>query len=198
MRLIVGLGNPGAQYSRTRHNVGRSLVEFVGRHHALSFTKKKSLSASLATFEWEGQALTLAYPETFMNLSGKAVGALVRYLGLDPHKDLLIAVDDAALPFGILRLRARGSDGGHNGLRSIQSAIGSSEFARLRMGIGPKAAQTGNTAEPLEDYVLSPFSPKEKRLLKDFLEKGVEACRLWFSQPIASAMSVINQVKIEG
>lgn len=185
MKLIVGLGNPGDRYSDTRHNAGRRLVEFAAKRQGVSFSKKKAFEASFVTLDWEGQPVTLAYPETFMNVSGKAVFALVRHFEIDPRKNLLIVVDDIALPLGRLRLRARGSDGGHNGLKSIQEVLGE-EYPRLRLGIGCE------TTGEVEDYVLSPFRPAEKKILKEVLEKGYEACRLWVSQPFSAAMNVVN------
>ena len=194
MKLIVGLGNPGDRYSDTRHNAGRRLVEFIAKHRGVSFSKKKSLEASFVTLDWEDHPATLAYPETFMNVSGNAVHALVRHFRVDPRKDLLVAVDDIALPLGRLRLRAKGSDGGHNGLKSIHQAFAGGEYPRLRLGIG----RLSGAIENVEDYVLSPFGPAEKKVLKDVMEKGLEACRLWVSQPFSAVMNVVNQASHKG
>lgn len=195
MKLIVGLGNPGDKYSDTRHNAGRCLVEFAAHYHRTSFSKKKALETSLVTVDWEGHPVTLAYPEIFMNVSGRTVEALIRHFQVDPQKDLLIAVDDIALPLGRLRLRAKGSDGGHNGLKSIHQALGSGAYPRLRLGIGHPSEQS---AQNVEEYVLSPFAAAEKKILKDVLEKGLEAFRLWASQPFSAAMNAVNQAKQRG
>ena len=189
MKLIVGLGNPGDQYPDPRHNAGRRLVEFAAKHHSVSFSKKRVLESSFVTFDWENHLVTFAYPETFMNISGKAVSALLRHFRIDPRKDLLIVVDDIALPLGRLRLRAQGSDGGHNGLKSIHQTLGNGEYPRLRLGIG----HPSESIENAEDYVLSPFQPAEKKVLREVMEKGLEACRLWVSQPFSAAMNVVNR-----
>ena len=192
MKLIVGLGNPGQGYAATRHNAGRRLIEYIASHRPLAFSKKKSLYVSIASLEWDGQPVTLAFPEVFMNLSGTAVHQLVNHLSIDPKKNLLIVVDDFALPFGHLRLRSRGSDGGHNGLKSIHQTLGSSEYARLRLGIGRPSLAPPLGEASFEKYVLSSFNSKEKKDLEAFLERGVQACRLWVTQPIERAMNVIN------
>lgn len=188
MKLIVGLGNPGTRYAGTRHNAGRRLVEYIAGKHSLKPVKKKPLHASLVSFEWENHPVILAWPETFMNVSGEAVGALVRHFDLDPAKDLLVAVDDTALPFGKFRLRARGSDGGHHGLASVQGVLGTAHYARLRFGIGSPV----KPLLTLEDYVLSPFNKEEAKAMGRVLEKGSEACRLWTTQTAAAAMNAVN------
>lgn len=188
MKLIVGLGNPGAKYTKTRHNLGRRLVEFMASRHHLSFSKKKSLEASLISFEIEEIPITLAYPETFMNLSGKAVAALVQHLNIHPSNDLLVAVDDLALPLGRLRLRAQGTDGGHNGLKSVEEALGTSDYPRLRLGIGSRAP-----VSDAEAYVLSPFEGAEEKSLGAILRRSQEACLLWLRRSISAAMNVVNR-----
>lgn len=200
MKLIIGLGNPGSSYQNTRHNLGRSVIEFLGRLYRLSFSKKSSLCVSLASVEWEGVPLTLAYPETFMNLSGKAVLALVEHLACQIEQDFLILVDDVSLPFGKMRLRAKGSDGGHQGLRSIHEALGRMDYARLRLGIGACPESEGQ--EPLkmtlEEYVLQRFNAKERKALPGFLEKAHQACRLWGIHPVEYAMNIVNNSKSTG
>ncbi len=198
MKLIVGLGNPGDRYQGTRHNAGRLLVEFIARHYQLSFSKKKKLEVSVAFLEWEGVPVTLAYPETFMNLSGESVKRLVEHFGIPFRKDLLVVVDDFALPFGRLRLRSKGRDGGHKGLRSIHEALGSTGYPRLRLGIGDEPSLGHSPQEMLEDYVLSFFSVQEKEELEIFLQRGVEACRLWVTCPIEQAMNSVNGGQSKG
>ena len=136
MKLIVGLGNPGAKYASTRDNIGRQLIESLARKQRVSFSKKKALQASVVEMDWEGRPVVLAYPETFMNVSGETISSLTQHFSINPQSHLLIAVDDFALPFAKLRLRSRGSDGGHNGLKSITQILGSSYYAMLRLVIG--------------------------------------------------------------
>lgn len=198
MKLIVGLGNPGTKYSATRHNIGKRVVEAFGQVRQARWQNRKNLHAVTATLDWDDQPLTLACTDTYMNLSGKAVKALTDELEIQVEKNLLIIVDEAALPFGRLRLRAKGSDGGHNGLKSVEEALSSQLYARLRIGIGP-AAEEGDPAVPvesLEAYVLSPFTKQEQSQMGALIKEGVHACGLWISQPIESAMNVVNAIHI--
>jgi len=193
-KLIVGLGNPGNRYTATRHNAGRWLIESLSGHLGVRLSGKKKLQSSVAEAEWENQSVVLAHPETFMNLSGEAVYKLVRQHGIEVQQDLLVVVDDLALPFGCLRLRTRGSSGGHNGLKSIETVLGTSDFARLRIGIGRPAEENEAVGRnPVSDYVLSRFTPEEKAVFPGFLaSRGIEACRLWISGSAEAAMSVVN------
>lgn len=186
MRAVVGLGNPGKDHARSRHNVGHRLIELLTGRFSLRLSKEKSIKASVAVWGGGGELL-VACSETWMNQSGEVVKGLVERYGLVPETDLLVVVDDVALPFGRLRLRGRGSDGGHNGLKSVQECLATQHYARLRIGIGADAI-----ASPLEDYVLSPFSAQEEEKLPEILERGHEACRLWMSQPLERAMNVVN------
>jgi PTH1 family peptidyl-tRNA hydrolase len=196
MKLIVGLGNPGDEYARTRHNIGRRLIEFIACEEKVKFAFKKSQKAALASVSWMGEMLHLAYPLTYMNLSGETIVALVKYWKIAASKDLLIVVDDVALPFGKFRLRGEGSSGGHNGLASIEEYLESREYPRLRIGIGPREnkteAKSAGSAEPLRDYVLSVFTAAEEKKMKELLEKGMEACRAWISEPLTKAMNRVN------
>ncbi len=123
-----------------------------------------------------------------MNISGEAVQLLVQHFEIDATKNLLVVMDEAALPFGQYRLRSKGSAGGHNGLKSIETALGTSHYSRLRLGIG--SAETA--LQPLENFVLSRFSKEEKAAWPEVLERGSQACSLWVQQPIAKAMNVVN------
>lgn len=196
MKIIVGLGNPGAAYSATRHNVGRRLVEYAALRHSVRFSKKKALKASCAPLKWDGEEVLLAYPENFMNLSGLSVDLLIRYYEVLPAKELLVVVDDVALPYGRIRLRPQGSDGGHNGLKSIHQALQTTSYARLRIGIqsaGLSAADSQEAGdEALKEFVLSPFSVREEKDLPGILAKGFEACQLWLTQPFDKVMSAVN------
>ena len=196
MKLIVGLGNPGDEYVRTRHNIGRRLLEFIATNENVKFTSKRSHKAAITSISWSGEAVFLAHPLTYMNLSGEAVAALVKYWKIEAAKDLLVVVDDVALPFGKFRLRGEGSPGGHNGLVSIEEHLGSREYPRLRIGIGASgsktSAGTAGYAEPLRDYVLSVFKFAEEKKMKALFECGMEACRTWALEPPAKAMSRVN------
>lgn len=188
MKLIVGLGNPGSQYRETRHNAGRRLVEFIAREHSLKFIKKNSLHASIAPLNWQDHPLILAFPEVYMNHSGQAIEGLVRHYEINSQQDMLVIVDDLALPLGKLRLRSRGSDGGHNGLKSIHEKLGNTNYPRLRLGIGRPVADV----EPVDQFVLSPFTSEEKKQLPALWEEGMKACRLWVTQSISAAMNAVN------
>lgn len=196
MKYIVGLGNPGDPYVRTRHNIGRRLVEFIAAQEKVPFVSKKSQKAAIASVSWNGEAVCLAYPQTYMNLSGEAVGALVKYWKVESAKDLLVVVDDVAIPFGKFRLRFEGSSGGHNGLTSIEEHLGSREYPRLRIGIGVSGVKMSDGGAgfnaPLRDYVLSPFSAAEEKRMKGLLDCGLDACRAWVFEPSSKAMSQIN------
>jgi len=200
MKLIVGLGNPGDGYARTRHNIGRRLIEFIVRTEKVKLASKKSLQSALASVSWSGEPLQLAHPLTYMNLSGEAIAALVKYWKVAADKDLLVVVDDVALPFGKFRLRGEGSSGGHNGLASIEEHLGSREYPRLRIGIGScenkTIAASAGPDESLRDYVLAPFNVAEEKQMKKLLEKGMEACHSWVAEPLARAMSRVNAVAL--
>ena len=196
MKLIVGLGNPGDVYTRTRHNIGRRLIEFIASREKVKLSSKKSQQASLAAVSWDGEVVYLAHLLTYMNLSGEAVAALVKYWKIDPAIDLLLAVDDVALPFGKVRLRGEGSAGGHNGLASIETFLGTRDYPRLRIGIGSlgnaERDEGDFSDEPLRDYVLSPFKAAEEKKMKELLECGEAACRAWALEPLSRAMSRVN------
>lgn len=194
MKLIVGLGNPGNSYARTRHNVGRRTVENLAGLYGAKWKKDRALH-SLFTEIREGEAaFLLAIPDLYMNESGKSVGSCVSHFGIHFQSDLLVILDDAALPFGKLRLRASGRDGGHRGLRSIEQALGSRSYARLRMGIAP----THPVEIPLEKYVLAPFAKSEEKELKIVLERAAASCKIWLGGTIQKAMNWTNQAASEG
>jgi PTH1 family peptidyl-tRNA hydrolase len=188
LTLIVGLGNPGKEYARTRHNVGFRLVEgLASRWQAPPWQDQKKFRSSTTRTERNGRVIIMARPQTFMNASGEAVAALTAW-----HKTallrVLIVVDDADLPFGEIRLRARGSSGGHHGLESIETHLGSREFARLRLGIG---RQTDGRRE-IADYVLAPFTKAETGLLDEVLTVSATMVECWLDNGIEKAMSLYN------
>ncbi len=192
LHLIVGLGNPGAEYAKTRHNAGFLLVEKLAAEWQADWKNERRFNARLARAERNGRRVMLCQPHTFMNSSGEAVGALVRYFQLRPQLELLVAVDDADLPLGEIRLRTGGSSGGHHGLESIEQHLGSREFARLRLGIG---RQDG--AREITDYVLSRFDRAEAAWVKKVLERAASQAECWLSEGIQKAMNRFNGM-VEG
>jgi peptidyl-tRNA hydrolase, PTH1 family len=187
MFLIVGLGNPGAEYAKTRHNAGFLLVaKLAERWKAAGWTLEKKFNARVARAEREGNRVLLCEPQTFMNSSGESVGPLVGFYRV-PLKQLLVAVDDADLPFGEIRLRPGGSSGGHHGLESLEQHLGTREFARLRIGIGRKAG-----AREITDYVLGRFSVAEAELAEKVLSAAADQTEVWLKAGIQKAMSQFN------
>ena len=189
MKLIVGLNNPGSRYAKTRHNIGGRVIEVLARKSKAHWKSSQSLKSHWTEVEESGISFVLALPDLFMNESGKAVRALVNHFGIDFKSDLLVVMDDAALPLGKLRLRASGTDGGHRGLRSIEEALGSRDYTRLRVGIAPSRP----TEKPLEEYVLSPFEKEEEAKLKEILERAAAACHSWLTDPIEKALDRTNR-----
>jgi PTH1 family peptidyl-tRNA hydrolase len=186
--LIVGLGNPGAEYVKTRHNAGFLLVEKLAAKWKCDWANERKFKARIAKAERDGKRILLGEPQTFMNLSGETVGRLMKFYQL-PLKQVLVAVDDADLPLGEIRLRASGSSGGHHGLESIEQHLTSREFARLRIGIGRKDGMLEIT-----DYVLGKFDPGETELLGKILERASNQIETWLEAGIEKAMSQFNGV----
>jgi len=184
MYLIVGLGNPGDEYAETRHNLGFMLIDKLAAEAGVRL-KRRECEALVGSALIEGQRVTLAKPQTFMNLSGAAVSCL-NSRGTETSS-LIVISDDLALPFGAIRLRARGSAGGHNGLKSIIAALGTNEFVRLRIGIQPEHP-VGN-ARP---FVLDGFTRTERESLAEVLERAAQAVRSVLRDGIAKAMSLHN------
>jgi PTH1 family peptidyl-tRNA hydrolase len=173
LQLVVGLGNPGSKYLDTRHNVGFMAVERLAAERGGSFRQQAKLHGLLADVGQGASRLRLLMPQTFMNDSGRAIRAALDWFDLQPA-DLLVLVDDMDLPLGRLRLRASGSAGGHNGLRSAISHLGSQDFPRLRIGIGAPADDPVERRARTIGHVLGRFSPAERPLLNDVLAE-VEA-----------------------
>ena len=186
MFLIVGLGNPGTEYTHTRHNLGFMLVDKLAANAGLS-VKRRECQSLIGGGTIAGERANLAKPQTYMNLSGEAISCLTLKYDVDPTKSLIVVSDDLALPFGAIRLRQRGSAGGHNGLKSIISSVGTNEFMRLRIGIQPE--------HPISDpkkFVLSDFSREEQRALEEILERSAQAVRSVIGDGVAKAMSLFN------
>lgn len=185
--LIVGLGNPGAEYARHRHNVGFRVVEALAQAHNLAFCRRKQAQAYVAEGEIQGQMVFLAKPHTFMNRSGRTVGRLLRAHDI-PLERMLVIYDDLDLPLGRLRLRPEGGSGGHRGMRSIGQMLGNQAFARLRVGIGRPPGQV----DPA-DYVLQPFDQEDLPLVATVVERAAEAVVCWLAEGTAAAMDKYNQ-----
>jgi PTH1 family peptidyl-tRNA hydrolase len=187
LKLIVGLGNPGREYRETRHNVGFMIVDEIARRHGLSWSMAPSqVPDAFVTKRYGTDALLLAKPLTYMNRSGEAVAALARYYDI-AAADLLIVIDEAALPFGKLRVRARGSAGGHNGLKSIIERLGSHDFPRLRLGVG-----RGDGRRDLADHVLATFEPEERTELESVIARAADAAEMFAVDDIFKVMNVYN------
>jgi len=187
MKLIVGLGNPGREYRDTRHNVGFMVVDEIARRHNLSLGMAPSQVPDAFVAKRYGVApLLLAKPLTYMNRSGDAVAALARYYDI-PSGDLLVVVDEVALPFGKLRARSRGSAGGHNGLKSIVDRLGTSDFPRLRLGVG-----RGDARRDLADHVLSKFEADERSALEGFITLAADAAEMFAVDGIGKVMNAYN------
>jgi PTH1 family peptidyl-tRNA hydrolase len=188
LHLIVGLGNPGAEYAKTRHNAGFLLVEKLAAQWKTGWTNERKFDARIAKAERSGKRVLLCEPQTFMNLSGETVGALKDFYQL-PLKQILVVVDDADLPFGEIRLRAGGSSGGHHGLESIEQHLASREFARLRIGIGRR-----DGVREITNYVLGKFDPTENKLLEKVLDRVSGQIECWLEAGIEKAMNQFNGV----
>ncbi len=173
--LIVGLGNPGADYVRTRHNAGFMLADLLVRRWRAEWSAGKKFQSRIAKVERGGRPVVLCEPQTFMNLSGEAVGALLSFYRL-PSTRLLVAVDDADLPLGEIRLRPGGSSGGHHGLESIEQHLSSREFARLRIGIGRKDGQREITG-----HVLGRMAPGETLVMEKVLARAADQVECWLA-----------------
>ena len=185
--LIVGLGNPGAEYERTRHNLGFMLIDLLA-HEAGAQVKRKDCRALIGRAELEGTRALLVKPQTYMNLSGESVACLLaKQDSKSAAQDLIVISDDLALPFGAIRLRPRGSAGGHNGLKSIIAATKTDEFIRLRIGIQPEHP-IGDT----KNFVLDEFSRSERTELGKILERSAEALRAVLRDGIDKAMAQHN------
>jgi PTH1 family peptidyl-tRNA hydrolase len=186
LHLIVGLGNPGAEYAKTRHNAGFLLVEKLAGRWRTSWTYEKKFNARVARAERCGARVLLCEPQTYMNSSGAAVGALAAFYRV-PLGRLMVLVDDADLPLGEIRLRAGGSSGGHHGLESIEQCLGTRAFPRLRIGIGRTPG-----ARQIVDYVLGRLSSVEAATADQVLTVACDQVECWLSDGIQKAMSRFN------
>ncbi len=193
MKLIVGLGNPGPEYARTRHNIGFVVVDRLAERYAPGAVARSrfhglTMDATLGGTSPDemSERTLLIKPTTYMNRSGQSVGEALRYYKLDPAEDLLVIVDDIALPSGRMRLRAGGSAGGHNGLTDITRALGTDGYARLRIGVDAPGRV------PQSDYVLGKFSPDQWSAIEPVLPTIDKLCVHWATSGVESAMNAFN------
>ena len=186
MYVIVGLGNPGDKYARTRHNVGFDVIDLLSEQNGISVTERKH-KALIGKGRIAGQAVILVKPQTFMNLSGESVGDILHFYKLDPAQDLIVISDDVALDPGTLRIRKKGSAGGHNGLKNIIAHCHTEEFMRVRIGVG-KLPPNGDMIA----HVLGRFVPEDRRLVELSYERAAQAIDCILSEDVDKAMSRYN------
>jgi peptidyl-tRNA hydrolase, PTH1 family len=184
MKLFVGLGNPGKRYAGTRHNVGYAVVDLLAQSSHASRWQSR-FQGQVAELREDSWKVLLVKPETFMNLSGRCVREVMQFYQV-PLEDLLIVCDDINLPLGKLRFRARGSHGGHNGLRDIQAHLGTMEYARLRIGVG---SPDGGDAV---DFVLGRFGPTDQAVMDEAVRTAVQAVIVWVERGTEASMNQYN------
>lgn len=189
MKLVFGLGNPGREYERTRHNVGFQILDVLARRYNTFFSahKYKALAARVRIGD---DTVILIKPTTFMNLSGEAVAPIVRFYKV-PLEHILVVYDDLDLPLGVLRLRPKGGAGGHKGLKSVIQHLGSNEFPRLRVGIGRPPGRMDAA-----DFVLSPFNEDEEEIMAIVREEAADAIELWVREGLERAMNKVNKTRL--
>ncbi len=186
VKLIAGLGNPGFEYQWTPHNLGFRVVDRLAEICGVEVTRREA-QAVVAPCVLEGVEVLLAKPQTYMNLSGLSVARLLERYEIEV-KDLIVAVDDVNLPLGSLRVRSRGSAGGHNGLKSLIGALQADEFVRVRMGVGPEEPR-----EDLASYVLTPFRKADFEAAAELIEQAAEAVRVILKEGVSAAMNRFNR-----
>lgn len=194
--LVVGLGNPGPDYLWTPHNAGFMAVDRIARQEGVVVLNRRC-RAMTATCRIAGREVILAKPETYMNLSGTSVAALVREYEADPRQDLLVIYDELDLELGTFKIRERGSPAGHNGARSVTAALGSQEWLRLRIGVGqnlpPEAIAAGASRRGGKDYLLSPMGKRDLAVLDEVLDRVATATRRILEVGPAAAMNEFNR-----
>lgn len=186
MYVMVGLGNPGDKYAGTRHNVGFDVIDLLAEQNGISVTERKH-KALIGKGRIAGQAVILVKPQTFMNLSGESVGDILHFYKLDPAQDLIVISDDVALDPGTLRIRKKGSAGGHNGLKNIIAHCHTEEFMRVRIGVG-KLPPNGDMIA----HVLGRFAPEDRHLVELSYERAAQAIGCILSEDVDKAMSRYN------
>jgi peptidyl-tRNA hydrolase, PTH1 family len=191
MKLVVGLGNPGAKYDGTRHNVGFAAVDAVAKRHGAAWeAAPRGIEALVA--RWRAEDAVLAKPLTFMNLSGTAVVGLLQFYKIEPA-DLLVIVDEVQLETGRLKVNPDGSAGGHNGLKSVIGSLGSMQFPRLRIGVG-----RGDHRRDLADHVLARFEPDEREIVEDAIGRAADAAETFVADGLDATMNRFNRKRDAG
>jgi PTH1 family peptidyl-tRNA hydrolase len=191
--LIVGLGNPGIEYQFTPHNAGFLAIDRLAEQGGLTVANRRC-RALTATTRIAGREVVLAKPETYMNLSGISVLGLVKEFDADPARDLIVIYDEVALSLGTLRIRERGSSGGHNGVKSISGALGSEEWLRIRIGVAPPGDEAAESARRgRKDYVLTPMSKARLAILDEVLDRTARAVGMVLAQGAGPAMNEFNR-----
>ena len=187
MFIIAGLGNPTLQYEGTRHNAGFDVIDTLAGKHNISVDGRKN-RALIGKGIIEGKKVILAKPQTYMNLSGESLGGLVDYYKVDEESEFLVVYDDISLDVGQLRIRKKGSAGGHNGMKNIISHLGTEVFPRIKVGVGEKPKKYD-----LADYVLSRFSKEERAIMEEGCQKAVEAVEMILRGEMEEAMNKFNR-----
>lgn len=191
MFLVVGLGNPGQKYDKTRHNIGFDVIDAIGEKYNIDINEKKSKGLCGSGYV-EGQKVILVKPQTFMNLSGDCAAPLMNFYKLDPETELIVIFDDISLDPGNIRIRKKGSAGGHNGIKDIIAKTGSDRFSRIKVGVGAKPADWD-----LADHVLSRFSKEDRVSVEDAIDEAVDALALMVQDRTDEAMNLYNRKKVE-
>jgi PTH1 family peptidyl-tRNA hydrolase len=190
MFIIVGLGNPTAEYEGTRHNVGFDVIDAIADKYNISMTERKH-RAFCGKGIISGQKVLLIKPQTYMNLSGESVRSALDFYKVDPESEILVIYDDVSLGVGQLRIRKKGSAGGHNGIKNIIAHLGTSTFLRIKVGVGEKPKEYD-----LADYVLGHFSKEDKEIMKDGYKDAAEAVEMILLGDIEAAMNQFNKKKV--
>lgn len=191
MYIIAGLGNPTRQYEKTRHNIGFDTIDALADAYHVTMDSSK-FQAVYGSGIIAGQKVLLVKPQTYMNNSGEAIGAFLNYYKLDPASQLLVIYDDISLAPGSIRIRLKGSAGGHNGIKNIIAHIGTQEFARIKVGVGEKPKEWD-----LADYVLGRFSKEDREKVEDAVKDAIAAAELIISDDAAQAMNLYNKKKVQ-
>lgn len=189
MYIIAGLGNPGSKYAHTRHNVGFDTVEYLADYYGIDIETKK-FQALVGQGVIEGNKVLLVKPQTYMNLSGESLRELVNFYKIDPEEELIVIYDDISLNPGQLRLRGKGSAGGHNGIKNIIQQLGTQTFKRIKVGVGEKPE-----GYDLADYVLGRFHGEEKAIMEDARKRAAKAAVMMMNEGLQAAMNEYNRAK---
>jgi PTH1 family peptidyl-tRNA hydrolase len=187
MKLISGLGNPGKEYNRTRHNLGFMVLTELAKKHNIALKQRSRFKALSGEGLIEGNNCYIAMPQTYMNLSGHSLRLIVRWLKIE-FNDILLVVDDISLPFGDIRLKPKGSAAGHKGLKSVIDCLAGNDFARLKIGI-----MGGEEIKNLSSYVLDNLTKQEEKALPEILKRAVSACECWVKEGIDVTMNRYNK-----